>query len=102
MSVKNLTSGNFDEIVKSGKAVIDFHAEWCNPCKIISPIVHKVAEKMKDVKFGKVDVDKEGELAQRFQVMSVPTLLFFSDGRQVDRIVGILSEEELIKRIKKI
>lgn len=99
MSVKNLTSKSFDEFVKSGKGVIDFYADWCNPCKIMSPIVEDISGKIKDIKFGKVDVDKESELTQRFQIMSVPTLLFFKNKGQVDRIVGVLSKEELIKRI---
>jgi len=102
MSVKNLTSKSFDEFVKGGKSVIDFYADWCNPCKILSPIVEELSGKLKDMKFGKVDVDKEDKLAQRFQIMSVPSLLFFKSGEQVDRVVGVLSKEELIKRIKKI
>ncbi len=102
MSVKILTSKSFDEFVKSGKSVIDFHADWCNPCKILSPLVEDVSDKIKDVKFGKVDVDKEGGLAQKFEIKSIPTLLFFKGKEQVDRVVGVLSKEELIKKIKSI
>ncbi len=102
MTVKSLTAKNFDDFIKSGVSVIDFHADWCNPCRILSPTVEKVSEEMKGVKFGKVDVDKESKLAQRFYVMSIPTLIFFKNREQIDRIVGAVSKEELIKKIKSI
>ena len=100
MTVKNLTSKNFEEFIKTGTTVIDFSAEWCGPCKIMSPIFEKTSGKVKDVKFGRVDVDKESILAQRFYVMSVPTLIFFKNKEQVDRIVGVIDEKELIKKAK--
>ena len=102
MAVKNLTSNNFDEFISKGKSVIDFHAGWCGPCKIVSPIVDKLSTEMKGVKFGKIDVDRESELAQRFQVMSIPTLIFFKEKEQVDRYVGALSKEELKEKIEEI
>lgn len=102
MAVKNLTSRNFDEFISEGKSVIDFHADWCGPCKILSPIIEKLSEEKKDIKFGKVDVDKENELAQRFYVMSIPTMIFFKDKNQVDRHTGTLSKEELAVKIDKI
>ncbi len=102
MTVKNLSSKNFDEFISKGKGVIDFHADWCGPCRVISPIVDGAAREMKEMKFGRIDVDDETELAQRFQVMSIPTLIFFKDGEQVDRTIGVISKEELIKRIKTI
>lgn len=102
MAVKNLTSKNFDEFILNGKSVVDFHADWCGPCRILSPIVEKISNETNDAKFGKIDVDKESELAQRFQVMSIPTLIFFKDGGQVDRIIGISQKEEIKNRIKKI
>jgi thioredoxin 1 len=100
MTVKNLTSKNFDEFISEGKSVVDFHADWCGPCKIVSPIVEELSRKMKNVKFGKIDVDNETELAQRFQVMSIPTLIFFKDKDQVDRHTGALSLEEFEDKIE--
>ncbi len=98
--VKNLTSKNFDEFIKSGVSVVDFSADWCNPCKILNPIFHEVANEIRGVRFGVVDVDKEGNIAQRFGVMSVPTIIFFKKGNEKDVIVGALSKDELLKKIK--
>lgn len=102
MAVKNLTSNDLEDFIKTGVSVIDFHADWCAPCRILSPIVEDVSKELKDVKFGKVDVDKESKLAQRFHVMSVPTLIFFKKGKQVDRTIGVLEREKLTKKLEEI
>ena len=90
-----LDSKNFDSFVKKGKVVIDFWAAWCGPCKILSPVVEELASEMKNIKFGSVDVDAQSELAQRFQVMSIPTLLFFKDGELVNRTAGAMEKDDL-------
>jgi thioredoxin 1 len=102
--VKELNSKNFDEFVRSEtRVVIDFWATWCGPCLQFMPTFEESAKELKDkAGFGKVMVDAETELAQRFQVMSVPTLLFFKDGQQVDRVAGGLSKEELAEKIKRL
>ena len=103
MAGKNVTvldSGNFDSFVEKGDVVIDFWAAWCGPCKVLDPIVEELSGEMKDVKFGSVDVDKQQELAQRFQVMSIPTLLYFKDKEQVNRTTGAMPKDELEKVIK--
>jgi thioredoxin 1 len=98
--VEELTSEKFDAFIKENRVVVDFFAEWCGPCQQLLPIVDEVAGDVKDkVKIGKVDVDSEGELAQRFQVMSIPTLLFFKDGEQVHRAQGAMSKEDLLGAI---
>lgn len=102
MAIKNLTLKEINGFLKSGISVVDFYADWCGPCKVLSPIVEEAANELKNIKFTKIDVDKEQELAQRFDVMSIPTLIFFKGKEQVDRVVGTLSKEELIKRIKNI
>lgn len=102
MTVKNLTIKNFDGFIKSGASVIDFHADWCNPCRILSPVIDNVSEEIRIVKFGRVDVERESKLAQRFYVVSIPTLIFFKNGEQIDRIVGSISKEELVSKIKAI
>ena len=98
-NVKELTADNFDSFVKKGETVIDFWAEWCGPCKYLSPIVEKIASENKKIKFGKVDVDSQTDLAQRFQVMSIPTLLFFKDGEMVNRTSGAMPKEDLEEEI---
>lgn len=100
-NITDLNSENFDSFTKSDKVVVDFWAEWCGPCKMMSPILSDAADELKDkAKFAKVNVDENQELAQRFQVMSIPTLLFFRDGQQVDRVSGVLQRDELIKKVK--
>ena len=99
--VEELTSDKFDAFVKENRVVVDFFADWCGPCQQLLPIVTEVADEVKDkVKIGKVNVDGEQELAQRFQVMSIPTLLFFKDGEQVHRVQGAMSKEDLLGAIK--
>ena len=106
MSGKNITeldSKNFNKFIKEDKVVVDFWAPWCGPCKIMGPVFERVAGEMKDkAKFGKVNVDDSQELAQRFRVMSIPTMLFFRDGEMVDRVSGVIGEEDLIDKVKEI
>ena len=95
MSVINLTTENFEEeVLKSDKPVLlDFWADWCGPCKMMSPVVEELAEEGYAV--GKVDVDQNMALAQQFRVVSIPTLILFKDGAEVKRFVGLTSKEEL-------
>jgi thioredoxin 1 len=101
MTVKELNEKDFDEFIASGNAVVDFWAEWCGPCKMMSPEFDKASKNMKEVKFGKVNVDGNQELAGRFQVMSIPTVLFFKDKEQVERVSGALSASEIEERANK-
>ena len=86
----NITSANFEsEVLHSDKPVLlDFWATWCGPCRMLSPIVDEVAEERSDIKVGKVNVDEQPELAGQFDVMSIPTLLVFENGKLVNRAVG--------------
>ena len=90
MSVVTITKENFQkEVVESEKRVLlDFWASWCGPCRMLSPVVDEVAEERTDVKVGKVNVDEQPELASRFGVVSIPTLVVMKNGKIVDQAIG--------------
>jgi len=101
-AITNLTDATFDEIVNSASApvVVDFWAEWCGPCKMIAPILSEIADEQGDsVKITKLNVDENPSIAQRFGVMSIPTLLVFRDGEVDKRIVGAKGKMQLLEEI---
>ena len=99
MAVKELTHKNFDENTKNGTSIIDFHAiSWCAPCKVLKPIFEQLSNEIK-IQFYEVDVDSEPRLAQRFQIMSVPTTIILKNGKEILRINGALPKEEFKKRL---
>ena len=102
MSVLKITESNFEEeVLKSEKTVIvDFYAEWCGPCKMMSPIIDKIAEELGDkVKVGKVNTDENLELAQKFNIMSIPTILIFKNGNVDTKFIGLTDKKEIIDAI---
>jgi len=95
-NIKELNLKNFDSFISQGNCVVDFWAEWCGPCKMLSPVVEEVAKEMKGkIKFGKVNIENAQELAERFEVMSIPTLIFFKDGEQVEVNTGFIDKKGL-------
>lgn len=103
MAVLVADKENFEKEVLQSEipVMVDFWAAWCVPCRIIAPIVERLAEKYAGrLKVAKLDVDSNQELAIRYQVMSIPTLLFFKNGQVVDRIIGAVGEQEILRRIE--
>lgn len=103
MAVTSVTNKNFDnEVLKSDLPVlVDFWAEWCGPCKMISPIVDEIAEELKgQIKVAKVNVDDAQDLAGKYQIMSIPTLLLFKSGEPVEQIVGAASKDNILGKVK--
>ena len=97
MALQHLTAEGFDEAISAAPlAMVDFWATWCGPCKILSPVVEKLAEEYDGKALvGKVDTDSEMSLAQRFGISAIPTLIFFKNGAELTRSVGVVSEDAL-------
>ena len=98
--VLNLSAKDFDEVVSKGTVLVDFHAVWCGPCRMQGPIVEEIAEENENVIVGKVNVDDEGEIAQRFGIVSIPTLLVFKNGELVKKFVGLQNKQTLLDALK--
>jgi thioredoxin 1 len=100
-SVK-LTEANFDKLSSSGKPMfVDFWAVWCGPCRIMDPVVEKLAAKYSDrILFGKVNVDEEMNISSRYQVFSIPTFMIFKNGQPMDAVIGAVGEASLERLLK--
>jgi len=102
-SQTDITNEEFKEIINNSHKIIvvDFYAEWCMPCLMISPIIDELSETIKEVKFVKMNFDANRELASSLNVMSIPCLIFFKEGKAVDRIIGAQPQEVIEEKIKK-
>lgn len=95
----NVKEAEYDELVKSGKVIVDFWATWCGPCKMQGALIdQKLVPEHPEIKVLKVNVDEEPGLAARFGVMSIPTLILYRDGKIIDQIVGLTKPDELVAK----
>lgn len=103
MAVINLTNDNFNEVLNSDNLiVVDFYADWCGPCRMLSPIIAELSDKYSDIVFGKVNVDNEELLARKYNITGIPNIIIFKDGDIVNNIVGLRSKEEIENIINRV
>ena len=103
MTIVNINENNFEkEVVKSSlPCLIDFWAEWCGPCKNLAPILEEISDELKEkVKIGKINIDDNQELAAKFSIRSIPTMILFKDGNSIDTKVGLPPKKELLDWIE--
>lgn len=102
MKVEILDKESFNSfITQKGLVVVDFYASWCGPCKMMAPELEDFAMEDGEVKVGKIDVDNANELARDFNIMSVPTLIYFKDGQLIDKSIGYLTKDEMSEIVAK-
>ena len=92
--IKIHDENQFEQTISKGLVIVDFFATWCGPCRMIAPILEQVAEQHENVVVCKVDVDENEDLARQFNIMSIPTILFFKDGMLVNKHIGLLSLDQ--------
>ena len=101
--VLEINSENFDNevLAYNGVMVVDFFANWCGPCRKLAPILEEVESELKNVKFAKINTDENIEMAKKYQVSGLPTLMVFKNGEAVERIVGLMPKSSIITNIEK-
>ncbi len=99
---KILNTGSFRGAVEDNKGVVvvDFFATWCGPCKMLAPVFESVSEELDNAKFVKVDIDQSLELAQKFGISTVPTMMIFKDGQVVDKLIGFMPKDSLKAKVE--
>ena len=100
MAVLEITEDDFDEKTSTGKVLVDCYADWCGPCRMLSPVVDKVSEEVNDYRFYKLNMDEADEIAEDFEISSIPTLLVFNDGELVNQGLGFMSIDEVKNLLK--
>lgn len=94
--IKHLTDGNFEKEIENGVTLVDFHANWCGPCRMLAPVLEEVAKEVKGkAAIGKVDIDSEQKTATNFQITSVPTMILFKNGKEVNRLIGLRNADAI-------
>ena len=100
MKVNKINENEFKEVISAGKVLVDCYADWCGPCKMLSPIIDEIAEKNNVYSFYKLNVDEAESIAREYMIMSIPTLLLFENGELKEKLVGFKSKEELEEILK--
>ena len=100
--MKHITSKEeFYELIKKDKVLVDFYAEWCGPCQMLSPVLEKLSKEYTDIEFVKVNTDEFLELAEEYKILSIPALKVFEKGKVVKESVGLISKQELLELLDK-
>ena len=101
MAVTEVTKDNFEaEVLRSDRPVVaDFYADWCGPCKMLRPILEELSSEKKDVKFVSINIDDEDELAEEYDVSSIPCLVVFKDGAEADRSIGVKQKDAIAEMV---
>lgn len=102
MVVLELTNKNFEREIKKGIVLVDYWASWCSPCMMLKPIFKELSDEIRGMKFCSVDTQENGELAMEYHITGIPCIVAFKDGREIDRIIGLMPREELKKAIEEI
>ena len=98
--VEEIRNSEFDDVLNSKLAVVDFSAVWCGPCQMLGPVISQIAEEREDIKVGKVNVDDNEELSRMYGVMSIPMLAVFSNGEVIKTSVGYKSYEDILEMLE--
>lgn len=99
-NLKYLNDDNFADVISQGVTLVDFYADWCGPCRMIAPMIEELANEMHDrATIAKLDVETAQEIASAFGITSIPTLILFKDGKEIQRIIGVHGKEDLKKMI---
>ncbi|MBR3167144.1 MAG: thioredoxin [Erysipelotrichaceae bacterium] len=93
--MKIIDKKEFEETIKEGVTLVDFFATWCGPCKMLSPVLEELSDEITDVKFVKIDVDEEPELAEKFGIMSIPSVFLFKDGEVAGSFLGLQPKDKV-------
>jgi len=99
MSVQKFDQNSFHNATANGTTLVDFYADWCGPCRMLSPVIDEIAEERPDITVGKINVDNENALAMKYGVMSIPTLIIFKDGKETARIVGARPKADILAEL---
>lgn len=100
--IKVLTDSNFQHQVKNGVTLVDFWASWCMPCKMMAPVLNDLSEELSDASVGKINIEDHPKMASQYGVRSIPTMIIFKNGKEINRLVGVKSKEVLHREINKV
>lgn len=103
MSVKKIEEKDFNEVIKNKdkKVLVDCYADWCGPCRMLSPIIDELAEEIESCEFYKLNVDEAENISREYGIMSIPTILIFKDGKEINKSIGLKTKDELKELIEK-